>query len=177
MTNFVYDKSLIRVFDDFFEESTRDQIFRYLHRPKWSLTGGNDTNKFWHMDNLEKEEYFSIHLFDKICENLKDEIDISKHKIIRVYANGQNACQCGTPHPDDGDYTLLYYPNPEWNIEWQGHLTFLDLDWNPDKVVAYKPNRLVCFPAKTVHYADAPSRFFNGLRISLAYKLVAPKYD
>ena len=39
------------------------------------------------------------------------------------------------------------------------------------KTVSYKPNRAVLFPAKIIHYADAPSRFFNGLRISLAYKL------
>lgn len=172
---FQYDIDSIEVYDDFFEESTRDQIFKYLQRPKWSLNGGRDDNRFWHMNGLENEEYFSIYLFNKISQKMGDKI--KRHSINRIYANGQTAGQCGTPHPDDGDYTLLYYPNPEWDIEWQGHLIFLDLDWNPDKVVAYKPNRMVCFPAKTVHYADAPSRFFNGLRTSLAYKLIAPKND
>ena len=170
---FQYDIDSIKVFDNFFEESTREQIFKYLQRPKWSLSGGRHDNRFWHMNDLEKEEYFSLYLYNKICKNL----NLSNHNIVRIYANGQTAGQCGTPHPDDGDYTLLYYPNPEWDIQWQGHLIFLDLDWNPDKVVAYKPNRMVCFPAKTVHYADAPSRFFNGLRTSLAYKLIAPKND
>ena len=172
---FQYDIDSIKVYDDFFEESTREQIFKYLQRPKWSMTGGNVGNRFWHMDNLENEEYFSVYLYNKIFQKIGDKI--KGHSINRIYANGQTAGQCGVPHPDDGDYTLLYYPNPEWDIEWQGHLIFLDTDWNPDKVVAYKPNRMVCFPAKTVHYANAPSRFFNGLRTSLAYKLISPKND
>ena len=170
---FQYDMDSIKVFDNFFEESVRDQIFKYLQRPKWSLSGGMNDNKFWHMDNLEQEEYFSVYLYNKICNNL----NVANHSIERIYANGQTAGQCGTPHFDDGDYTLLYYPNPEWDIEWQGHLIFLDIDCNPDKVVAYEPNRMVCFPAKIAHYADAPSRFFSGLRTSLAYKLIIPKND
>jgi hypothetical protein len=168
MTRYEYDVGSIKVYDDFFQESIRDKIFHYLMRPKWSLNGGRDDNRFWHMNNLENEDYFSVYLYDKICKNL----NLTDHKIVRIYANGQTAGQSGVPHPDDGDYTLLYYPNPEWELEWQGHLTFLDLNWNPDKVVAYKPNRMVCFPAKTIHYANAPSRYFNGLRISLAYKLI-----
>jgi|TARA_B100000085_G_scaffold53448_1_gene46710 hypothetical protein len=172
---FQYDLDSIEVYDDFFEESTRDQIFKYLQRPKWSLTGGNAMNAFWHMDDLENEEYFSIYLFNKISQKMGDKI--KNHSINRIYANGQTGGQCGNPHSDDGDYTLLYYPNPKWDIGWQGHLIFVDLDWNPDKVVAYKPNRMVCFPSNTVHYADAPTRLFSGLRTSLAYKLIAPKND
>ena len=38
------------------------------------------------------------------------------------------------------------------------------------EVIVYKPNRVVMFPAHIVHYADAPHRLYNFLRISLAYK-------
>ena len=44
-------------------------------------------------------------------------------------------------------------------------------DMETSRIVSYKPNRAVLFPGSIWHYADAPSRFFNGLRISLAYKL------
>ena len=68
--------------------------------------------------------------------------------------------------------TFLYYPNHEWNPNWQGHLIFFDKDGDEvSKIVEYKSNRAVLFPGTIKHYADAPSRFFNGLRISLAYKL------
>ena len=39
------------------------------------------------------------------------------------------------------------------------------------RVVEHKANRAVLFPGTIKHYADAPHRWFNGLRISLAYKL------
>ena len=93
--------------------------------------------------------------------------------VNRIYANGQTAGQCGTPHKDDGDLTFLYYPLTEWEIKWQGHLIFLDEKDEGDKIVFYKPNRAVLFDGKQRHYADAPSRFYNDLRISLAYKLIS----
>ena len=110
---------------------------------------------------------------------------IKNYCVSRIYANGQTAGQCGSAHPDDGDLTFLYYPNPEWNYEWQGHLIFMENESNKlpegnnfvnpnmetSRIVSYKPNRAVLFPGSIWHYADAPSRFFNGLRISLAYKL------
>jgi Rps23 Pro-64 3,4-dihydroxylase Tpa1-like proline 4-hydroxylase len=167
--HYQYDEESIKVYDNFFDEVTREDIFDYLQRPKWSLTGGSEGNKFWHMDNLEEEEYFSNYLFEEI----KEELDkVKNYNILRVYANGQTSGQYGTPHVDDGEYTLLYYPNPDWNFEWQGNLNFLNLDHEIGKIISYKPNRLVCFPANMIHYADPPSMKFNGLRISLAYKLV-----
>merc|ERR1712159_947250 len=61
---------------------------------------------------------------------------------------------------------------PVWYPNWQGHLIFFDKDGDEvSKIVEHKANRAVLFPGTIKHYADAPSRFFNGLRISLAYKL------
>ena len=47
--------------------------------------------------------------------------------------------------------------------------------YEPYRVVRYRPNRAVLFPAKILHHADAPTRHFNGLRVSLAYKFVFPQ--
>ena len=65
---------------------------------------------------------------------------------------------------------FLYYPCPHWDTRMEGHLLFFESD-ELSKVVEYKPNRAVLFPGKIKHYANAPSKFFNGLRVSLAYKL------
>ena len=121
---------------------------------------------FWHNDDLDDDPYFAEYLFDIIQSKLGQE-----YTIERVYANGQTAMQCGTPHFDDGDMTFLYYANKEWEPFWQGHLIFMENEMETSQMVSYKPNRAVLFPGNILHYADAPSRFFNGLRISLAYKL------
>ena len=171
----------VRIYDNFFSEDVRNEIYTFLlNKPIWSFSGGKETDRIWHVENLEKNTYFSDYIFNIICEKLN-----TKFLIKRIYANGQTATMCGVPHPDDGDLTFLYYPNPFWHPEDQGHLVFLSSDTDAeevievgvqtkdevDRIVNYKPNRAVLFPGSIVHYSDAPHRKFNGLRISLAYKL------
>eukprot|EP00966_Prymnesium_polylepis_P302474 6987883-Prymnesium_polylepis.3 len=79
--------------------------------------------------------------------------------------------QSGAPHQDDGDITFLYYPNPQWDFSLNGSLFFVGNRGELDRVIQYRPNRALLFPAGLVHYADAPSKNFEGLRVSLAYKL------
>lgn len=161
----------ILVYDDFFPIDIQKEIFQKLLNSGWSYTGGggigdDKISRFWHVDGLENDEYFSSFLYDKICQNLNKKFS----GFSRIYANGQTACQYGTPHIDEGDTTFIYYPNLEWGLTWQGGLFFIENN-EITKIISYKPNRVVLFPAKIKHYADAPFRFFNGLRISLAYKL------
>jgi len=175
------DLNKINVIDDFFEENIRSDIWERIGplASRWKFKGGTRQNRFWHIDSLENDEYFSIYLKNKICNQIGDYF--KKCSVKRIYANGQTACQVGSAHLDDGNMTLLYYPNPEWQYEWQGHLMYLTQEnrdedtYEPYRVVRYRPNRAVLFPAKILHHADAPTRHFNGLRVSLAYKFVFPQ--
>ena len=137
------------------------------------------------------DNFFSEELHNKIWNIIRDNLNINS-KCLRIYANGQTAGQCGNPHTDDGTTTFLYFVNPEWKINWQGHLMFINklgppykeedknwadwiYDYNQDEdeiceMVTYKPNRAVLFPANMLHYADAPHSLYSGLRVSLAYK-------
>ena len=96
-------------------------------------------------------------------------LGFSRHKNIRIYANGQTAGQTGLPHEDDVDTTILYFPTT-WKHVFGGHLYFLEDD-NIKSVVEYKQNRLVVFPSNTTHYAGSPERQYLGLRTSLAFKV------
>ena len=160
---------MIEVYDDFFDDDTQQEIYSKLMRPNWGISGNNPGKLeiFWHYEGLENEEYFSEYLYKKICNKLDTEFK----GFERIYANGQTAGQYGTPHYDDGDLTFLYYPSPVWDTNWQGHLMFMNETDEVVRVVEHKSNRAVLFPGIIKHYADAPHRWFNGLRISLAYKL------
>ena len=160
---------MVEIHDNFFTEEIRQEILARLRHPRWCISGGTDRKPeiFWHFERLEEEYYFNEFLYNKICKKLNRTF----RGIKRIYANGQTAGQCGTPHKDDGDLTFLYYPAEKWKVKWQGHLIFLDENGEGDRIVIHKPNRAILFNGKQIHYADAPSRFFNGLRISLAYKL------
>ncbi len=172
----------INVYDDFFSKEIHENIWDLMQRPKWSYTGGRQGSRFWHMENLHQEEYFNTFLFNTICKKLN-----KKFEVERIYANGQTGGQSGNPHADscyNGDFTFLYYPNPYWDLSWGGHLMFIDKETTEDhtsyktnpeneilKIVTYKPNRALLFPGKIFHYAEAPFKYFNDLRVSLAYKL------
>ena len=65
------DFEKIKIFDDFFSKEVHSEIWEYLHptRPVWSMTGGShmpNCVKFWHIDGLERDEYFSNFIFKKI---------------------------------------------------------------------------------------------------------------
>lgn len=159
----------IKIFDDFLNPIDHERVLHYTSRPRWSFTGGGDQSRFWHMNDLEQELFFSNYLFKKIIGVLNLDLEI-----VRVYANGQTACQSGIPHPDDGDLTFLYYPtqfSDPWDSVMIGGLSFLDSNGEISKSIQYKTNRAVCFPAKFIHFANAPERRFNGLRVSVAWKL------
>ena len=182
----------IDVIDNFFEKELQNKIFEKIKFSKWSYTGGSLKNPIWHADNLEQDKFFSDHVKDLILNKL----NLVNSKCIRIYANGQTGGMNGDPHIDDGHLTFLYFTNPTWNVDWGGHLAFLNIlgkmydgdeygnasqswhDWDYipsgddeiEKVITFKPNRGVLFPSDIVHYAMAPHRFFSGLRMSLAYK-------
>ena len=158
----------VEVHDEFFPAETQAEILRLMERPRWSFTGGRPPNHFWHMDGLQEEPFFGQQLLGQICARLGRRFEAE-----RIYANGQTALQTGAPHLDDGDMTFLYYPNPRWKVSWNGSLLFLR-NGALASVVQYRPNRALLFPAGLVHYADAPSKEFPGLRVSLAYKLRLP---
>lgn len=163
----------LQIHDNFFPPKEIDTINQLLFRPKWSFNGGGSTeNKefysyFWHMDNLEQEEYFGQILWEFIRRQTFG-YD-KKCKLLRCYANGQTAGQSGVPHKDDGDTTVLYFPTP-WKHYYGGHLYFTQND-NITNIVEYKQNRLITFSANVEHYSGAPIRTYNGLRISLAFKV------
>ena len=161
----------VYVYDNFFTEEIRSEIFDLLLRPMWSpCSGGTSINWFWHINDLEKEDYFNSYLFNIICKKLNKNFTIQ-----RIYANGHSSSQIGTPHVDNSDpnaVTFVYYPNPEWALDWNGHLIFSEDEIEPSKIIGYKPNRAVYFPSNITHYADAPHKRYTGFRISLAYKLL-----
>ena len=153
----------ISVYDDFFPIDIQKEIFHKLMTSHaWSYTGGGEISRFWHVDGLENDDYFSSFLYDKICQNLNKKFSA----FSRIYANGQTSCQYGVPHIDDGDMTFLYYPNLEWQLTWQGGLFFIK---NKNH-----PGEFTIFPSYVPHYTTRHYSFIPRITLAMDFSLLYP---
>jgi hypothetical protein len=160
----------MKIYDNFLTEQDKNYIQSIIKSDRWRFgnkSKAEDANVFWQLDKLEFDTFFNPYLVNKIKELTGDDLVINK-----IYMNGQNACHQGNLH-EDSDWgeqgkTFLIYCNPEWNIEWGGGTYF---EQN-DTVINYKPYRAVYFNHNIKHFSMPVSRFFNGLRVTLAFKLL-----
>jgi len=126
---------------------------------------------FWKMDLEQSEPANRLWLLAKpVCE------EIAGHalRVIRQTANGQTYGQNGRRHVDDareGCPTLIYYPMPQWNPDWEGETLFFNSYGDVLAGVMPLPNRAVLFDGRLSHAGRAPSRHCKGLRVSVAFKL------
>lgn len=164
------------VYDNFFERSDFHKIIELTDQFRWqfghtsydqSRPEYNLCSKFWKVD-LNEDLFFSDYLLNKIQEKTKQSFILNQ-----VYANGHTYGLDGMYHQDgydDSVRTFLLYANPEWRNEWGGGTQFF-VDKPELRHVMFEPNRAVLFPGMVYHSAAPVSRLFNGLRISIAWKL------
>jgi SM-20-related protein len=97
-------------------------------------------------------------------------------RVLRQYANGHTYGQGGRLHQDDfspGTYTLLYYPMPEWESDWDGETVFENGKGEIVASIRPLPNRAVLFDSRIPHVGRAPSRQCPALRVTIAFKLAS----
>lgn len=145
-----------------------------------TILGGylKKANKLIYNPFYEKELFYKI--ISLIKPFLKSKYGEQEIQIVplEIYANGQTKGQTGNWHKDSEEenaWTFLYYVNPEWDItKWDGQTSYAD---SIDNIFInnYKPNSGVLFKSNIWHFGRDPSIYFNGLRITLAYKLMVYK--
>ena len=169
-----YTEKDIVVYKNFFETEDFETILDYLNRPMWEWGHFSSSSKvdnmthFWKME-LSKEDFFNEYLFNIIKKKTNEEFSLT-----RCYANGHTYGTSGNFHTDweDGSgRTALLYANDTWRQEWGGK-TVYNLNGEYHYTECY-PNSLVIFPGIIPHRAEATSRFFTGLRKTVAWKLVS----
>lgn len=153
-----------------------------LHRQVWERC----LEKHWYFGNQSAEAaavpFWKMDLEDagvvtRLWEHARaqcEKLAGTKLKVVRQYANGHTFGQGGRSHRDDerpGTYTLLYYPMPEWRVEWEGETMFVDERGEVIAAIKPEPNRAVFFDSRILHAGRAPSRYFGGLRVTIAFKL------
>jgi hypothetical protein len=167
-------------YENVFSEEELEQIRQPVFSPRWEITNSNPEQgerTFWRM-NLMNDKLFTNKLFKKIQKI----VDV-KAELHDVYFNGTTTSMASAAHIDAREhnvYVMLVYLNPEWHIQWGGQTVFLntyfDVDANEmrgdNRTKSYFPrfNFGLCFPGNIVHLAEAPTRDYYGLRLTLAYR-------
>ena len=143
-----------------------------------SISDNVDSPTFWMSEFNLLENKIISNLWNEIYTTLQSEQIINNQNIevLRVYANGQTYGLDGGVHVDEVDpgyYTVLYYAvNDTWDTNWHGETLFYDD--NEEQVIAIcvpKRNSFVFFDSTIPHVGMAPNKQYNGLRVTLAFKL------
>jgi len=164
-------ETLIEILDDLVPAELHAAAWKRCSGAGWYYGHGSnpgDGSAFWKMD-LESDPAFDA-IWQQVrprCEQLAG----TSLRVRRQYANGHTYGLGGKPHKDDGEFTLLYYPNLEWKDGWDGETVFYNRSGEIASAVRPRPNRCVFFDAGTPHAGRAPSRACPALRVTVAYKL------
>lgn len=159
----------IKIFSNVFSEDHCKKILEYIKMPRWEFghcSKPDAKSLFWimHLD----DDFFTNELFS-VVKKLSN-IDCS---LERSYANGQTFGLDGEFHIDSSsskDYSFLYYAPIEWDKSWGGETVVCD----PSGMMHYFqpiPNCAIMFPATWWHRGLAPTKEYNGLRVTISFKL------
>jgi hypothetical protein len=162
---------LLEVLDDLVPAELHSAAWARCSGKGWYFGHGSkqgDGSRFWKMD-LDADQAFDAiwELARPRCEALAG----TPLRVLRQYANGHTYGLGGRPHQDDGAFTLLYYPNPEWRDGWDGETVFYDPSGEISFAIRPRPNRCVFFDTRILHAGRPPSRGCPALRVTVAYKL------
>ena len=187
------DNIVIKTFDNLMDEESHKLIEKEVNaaplRSNWHSSIENVTSWQWHssifqdtgmlpvatdkeIEKISQKTPYIMNLWKEIQKKISDELDY-KCDFTRAYINAHTYGIDGMIHSDDGDYTAIYYPLSEWNIEWEGGTCFYNK--NKTDVIhynAYVPNRLVIFDAKMNHRAMPVARECYKLRPVVVFKCV-----
>lgn len=161
----VDNNKFIYVFDDLFTENEKLSFFNYIVSSKFVFDGSVFDNKF--KIKLNGKQFLqSFYSYEELLEmnflqNIKNKnvTDLlNNFKINRSYVFCSDHTTQHPFHSDPGDYTMLYFPNLEWDNSYGGETMFAS-DQHNDIVytTAYIPGRLIVFNSKIPHKMSAPS--------------------
>jgi len=168
---------MIDIYDDVLEEHNAILVDDAIKQLSWKYnyhSQPNKPNKHWHILCGHNEEECNDAGFDWAHSiftsamykyKFKEKYDVESY--LRAYMNGYTYGIEPQMHTDDGDFTMIYYPDLNWKSDKCGGGTMID-----GEVVNYVGNRLVVFDAHLPHMAMPLLKECYDLRINVVFKCV-----
>jgi hypothetical protein len=167
----------IYIYDDLFTFAQRSFFYSYCKNLSFRL-GGIDTPQIEHQSDItlispltehdvSQLKFFTLLPKDDIITDILD-----NYKIINYMINLSTPSDNYHVHDDCGvkdGFTLLYYVNIDWRLEWAGETVFLnDLATDIEYVSPYKPGRVILFNGSIPHMIRTATHKANNLRFTFA---------
>ena len=123
--------------------------------------------------HLETVDNPLLNLYRAKMDSIIKKLDLGDFQIAEMYVNISDAMSITLPHADRPKdcWTILYYPNYDWDIKYGGQTNFID---NNQEIIAScipKPGRFLVFRSDMLHQATPPTFFSPFKRLTLATKL------
>jgi len=171
--------STIEIYDDLLTYAQRETLYAICKTAPFHICGPDTFS-------IEHQKDYSI-----VCELNQRDIDHLgildlepfqkfKGRPAKGYINICTTTDSDRIHTDgvvDGKGTdvILYMPNLNWELEWQGMLMFTSEDKKSIKqMVEYVPGRFVVFNGAQPHKVCPPSTLAPTFRFTIAIKFEAP---
>jgi len=171
------------VYDNLFNRSLRDKFYNFVIR-SYFQPSATDTLFIEHRHHIsmasvyDRDDLMKLGLWDAIPEEIKTkhnmDLDHLTHTLINLTTPG-DVHHSHTDNYDSRNLTVLYYVNPEWNVEWGGDTLFLDQETeNIEFASQFKPGRLVVFDPRIPHLIRPSTTLAPQYRFSIALKFEYP---
>jgi hypothetical protein len=183
------NKDNVVVIDDFYNEERYMTLVNALRTHKFSYFWGDQHGSHYWNSQLEEDgpvKDACVDLWNDFCQKF------TKHgNLAGTYINGQTFGLEPGPHYDYGQpdgITIINYITDAWNLTWGGetliydHYAYDDMTLKNVDSLLFSPvtvdaailpayNRILAFPANQLHMVKPISRFFQGIRFTLMFKL------
>lgn len=165
------------IIDDVFEYHDIRNIYSAVLNERYTFTQMSEpfsnvknTRLAVHLEPGEGVEPLLAKTAFKILKKFKMHKDF---QISEMYVNMADAMTVTLPHTDrpEGCWTLLYFPNYEWDIKYGGQTNFIDADMEIVGAVIPRPGRFILFKANILHQATPPTFYCPFKRFTIAFKL------
>lgn len=159
----------ITVYDDCFTQFEKQNYFYFLTQSLYRVNGGDvfSTEKQYQIFSsysvldLEQMGIINSPGFAKISQNH----NLDKLKITQIRVNLVTPFEKNTVHCDTNGVTFLYYANPEWKLDYNGHTLFMNDDLSDAEYTCiFKPGRVVVFDGTIPHMVMPPTTNACGHR-------------
>ena len=162
----------MKLYERFYGVLTSEQQKKCLEELNSSTWRTAESTKnsctFWFKE-LIHNNFFNTFFLNRIMQ-----LTEKKFVLDRLYANGQSHGQSGYLHIDSDQenyWTFLYYANPIWSVDWGGSTVFYKNEKEFDHAM-FIPNSGIIFKSNLLHAGLEPTRNFNDVRMTVAFKLI-----